>query len=776
VPAGASNAAATMGDYGPGNFLIGLWKGLTTPGAELRQQLEKAGPGETAGAIVGRVPVGQIIDQIRQGGALLQRGMETGELAALPGTPLAPGGVPASAEEMVGNALLGMTAPVTRLPGGPITRLERAPTGELREAPIGGLPESADFADAARAVTNRPALIPPILDKLQQLWRKHGIHPAEVAHDAARDPTIAQDLASSTSELPAAYAGEQQPRAMPGRPAVPDQITQQPVIPEPTTRQGTTAQIPPQLRSFAPGELRVDPQRFQFKSGADAAGVGDRLQGVTQWDPLKAGLAIVFEDRDGAHWIADGHQRLGLATRIESADPAQQPRLNAWVLREADGITDATARAYAAAKNIAEGTGTAIDAAKVLRDQPDLLPGLPPRSELVRQAKGLMTLDGEAFGKVVNELVPANYGAIVGRLAPEDGAMQNALIDLLAKTQPENAVQAEAVVRQGLDAGLRRETQGTLFGDEDLVSSLYLERARILDRAVKLLRRDRTVFQSLVDNRKIVEELGNQLAADENLRRAAIDGHAAQILQTLANRKGPLSDALTAAARDLAEGRAGLAAVSRDFVAAIRRSAADGTLGRSADGGSASPVAAPGEGRPAPDTAGRGAEPAAAPVEQAPRDVSPAEEARAAERVAEAIRAYHGTPHTFEAEPGAPLGRFQLDKIGTGEGAQTYGFGIYLAGHPQVAGTYRQQQMAGSRRFVEELERAELPASAKGALQLTGRRYFDDTTPETIVSAAYAQIPEARLDIEAHRAAAVSAVAQAQQAAKAAGSLYEVKI
>jgi hypothetical protein len=53
VPAGASNAAATMGDYGPGNFLIGLWKGLTTPGAELRQQLEKAGPGETAGAIVG---------------------------------------------------------------------------------------------------------------------------------------------------------------------------------------------------------------------------------------------------------------------------------------------------------------------------------------------------------------------------------------------------------------------------------------------------------------------------------------------------------------------------------------------------------------------------------------------------------------------------------------------------------------------------------------------------------------------------------------------------
>ena len=51
---------------------------------------------------------------------------------------------------------------------------------------------------------------------------------------------------------------------------------------------------------------------------------------------------------------------------------------------------------------------------------------------------------------------------------------------------------------------------------------------------------------------------------------------------------------------------------------------------------------------------------------------------------------YHGTPHTFEPEEGAPLGRFRSSKIGTGEGAQAYGYGLYLAEHPDVAGQYRQ--------------------------------------------------------------------------------------
>ncbi len=51
------------------------------------------------------------------------------------------------------------------------------------------------------------------------------------------------------------------------------------------------------------------------------------------------------------------------------------------------------------------------------------------------------------------------------------------------------------------------------------------------------------------------------------------------------------------------------------------------------------------------------------------------------EGVADGIRAYHGSPHDFD--------RFDISKIGTGEGAQAYGRGIYLAENEKVAKAYR---------------------------------------------------------------------------------------
>ena len=45
------------------------------------------------------------------------------------------------------------------------------------------------------------------------------------------------------------------------------------------------------------------------------------------------------------------------------------------------------------------------------------------------------------------------------------------------------------------------------------------------------------------------------------------------------------------------------------------------------------------------------------------------------------IRAWHGTPHRIGT-------RFDLSKIGTGEGAQAYGWGLYFAGSKAVAKTY----------------------------------------------------------------------------------------
>lgn len=52
---------------------------------------------------------------------------------------------------------------------------------------------------------------------------------------------------------------------------------------------------------------------------------------------------------------------------------------------------------------------------------------------------------------------------------------------------------------------------------------------------------------------------------------------------------------------------------------------------------------------------------------------------------------YHGTPHTLPPTARNPLGEFDASKIGTGEGAQAYGYGIYTAENPAVAKEYQKQ-------------------------------------------------------------------------------------
>jgi len=50
-------------------------------------------------------------------------------------------------------------------------------------------------------------------------------------------------------------------------------------------------------------------------------------------------------------------------------------------------------------------------------------------------------------------------------------------------------------------------------------------------------------------------------------------------------------------------------------------------------------------------------------------------------KVAQGIKAFHGSPHDFD--------QFSVSKIGTGEGAQAYGHGLYFAEAPETAGFYK---------------------------------------------------------------------------------------
>ena len=71
------------------------------------------------------------------------------------------------------------------------------------------------------------------------------------------------------------------------------------------------------------------------------------------------------------------------------------------------------------------------------------------------------------------------------------------------------------------------------------------------------------------------------------------------------------------------------------------------------------------------------------------------------------INVFHGGPHRWSPEPGFPEGRPRLDKMGTGQGVQAYGHGIYKAEAPDVAKSYTPRDMDAEDAIMQRYKQAE---------------------------------------------------------------------
>jgi hypothetical protein len=111
----------------------------------------------------------------------------------------------------------------------------------------------------------------------------------------------------------------------------------------------------------------------------------------------------------------------------------------------------------AAVTNIANGSGSALDGAKVLRERPDLMDGsLPLSIGKGKQAAALARLGDEPFKMVVNDVIPEHYGAVVGELIPNDPARQEAAIKAIARFEPKNADEAAVLTQRVAQAELAK--------------------------------------------------------------------------------------------------------------------------------------------------------------------------------------------------------------------------------------------------------------------------------------------------------------------------------
>lgn len=394
-------------------------------------------------------------------------------------------------------------------------------------------------------------------DELIAADRPNGVSPA--AHDAA--------VIQATRHL-------EDPEGMPppetARPIPPAKADEAPIADgAPLLDDGARVTIdgkPATFERLDPQTLGTDAVTFQYKSNADASGVTDRLRNVTRWDPIAASKVIVYEFKDGRRVIADGHQRLGLARRLLDQGNEQRIALDGFVFREADGWAPADIRALAAKKNMQEGSGTSLDAARVLRDRPDLLDGsLPISSPMMKTAVNLSRLSDEAFGMVLNGTVPENFAAAVGGLAP-DPSTHSAIMAELARAAPATEREARLLIGDALSAGFRVEEQINLFGASDMTRSLLGERAKILSAVLKALSDEKKVFGTLAARADVIEAAGNVLDKTGNQVRAATAEQLGELIIRLAQRTGPISDRLNRVAEQLAEGGIKPAAAARAFL------------------------------------------------------------------------------------------------------------------------------------------------------------------------------------------------------------------
>ena len=328
------------------------------------------------------------------------------------------------------------------------------------------------------------------------------------------------------------------------------------------------------LAAVDPNVIQVDAETYQFKSGSDTQGVTERLRGVQEWDPLFAGIILLHRRADGSLYVANGHQRLGLARRLLAAGK-EVPSLNAFILNEADGYSVGAVRRIASLVNVAEGTGTAIDIAKILREGPltDVERSrIPSSGTKIRAGENIAKLGDEAFSLVINEAIPENQADIVGKLVVDPG-QQVAVIKALAQAEPANLYQAEMMVRDLLSAGFREVEQMGLFGAMNDVVSVAKQKAQVMDTLRRDLNSEKSALGNAIRNEARLAEQGNVLAREANIAGLEQSQAVSRLLEIEFNKTGPFADVLNEAARQYAAGT-----INRQQAAALARTALEGVL------------------------------------------------------------------------------------------------------------------------------------------------------------------------------------------------------
>jgi hypothetical protein len=189
------------------------------------------------------------------------------------------------------------------------SRAAAAPAESAAQSAAIMLPRAEDFRAAAAAIAGTPSNF-RTEQKLLELWKEHGLTPAQVAQVALRDPALAAELASESDRLPPALAGgAKETAAAGGEPGA---------LAKPAT----------------PAEARRPTDQAQSRPGTAASAGGARETASTGGEPGAPVKPAVPAEAD--HPAVPAQRPAGTAAAEERPSPGESGREPAMVADSKD--------------------------------------------------------------------------------------------------------------------------------------------------------------------------------------------------------------------------------------------------------------------------------------------------------------------------------------------------------------------------------------------------------------------------------------------------------
>lgn len=314
------------------------------------------------------------------------------------------------------------------------------------------------------------------------------------------------------------------------------------------------APLPAQDARLVPGfpvsQLHLDPDRFQYKIGTGQGGNSGSLTDVKAFNPDFAGVVHAWRDpADGQAYVVNGHNRVGLARRTGT------PGID---VRFLDAQTAGEARTKGALINIAEGQGTALDAAKLFREtgytQEDISRlGVNLTGQKASQGLALASLNPGLFSSAMKGEMPVERAALIGGRLPGHGDQATLLKQMGDRSLTNGQVgeMADAIAQ-----GPRHTSQtSSLFGTDEVSTSLAPERAEAADYINSQLAKEGGAFGNASRNADRLARGNNRIDAAESARLATLSAQGREIFGQVKNAPGEVSDLLGGAAKRLARAK-----------------------------------------------------------------------------------------------------------------------------------------------------------------------------------------------------------------------------